>query len=102
MKTVIVPKVVKEIQEKVRLFFIDFDEPELHITAKQIAVHMLNNQYSSHYILRECKTYLNVNIERTLKTCTYKYLVKTAVETEKQIGRPLIFKREDFLNVINQ
>ena len=64
--------------------------------------------------IRECKTHLDVENmkdnegKRVLKTCTYRWKVYAGtdgmttddhfiVKTEKQVGQPLIFKREDFL-----
>jgi len=103
------PTVVKEIREKVRQFFFDFEDTELHITPKQIASHMLGGRYGSYYIIRECKTHLNVcNLidhenEKIIKTCSYKwkdYAEGTdnfEVRTNKHIGQPLVFNREDFL-----
>jgi hypothetical protein len=106
------PKVVKEIREKVRQFFFDFEEAELQITAKQIAEHMVGGRYDSYYIIRECKTHLDVeNLKddegrRVIKTCAYKWKIFSdtgdmddnfTVRTEKQVGQPLVFKREDFL-----
>ena len=106
------PKVVKEIREKVRQFFFDFEEAELQITAKQIAEYMVNGRYDSYYIIRECKTHFDVEnlkdseAKRIIKTCTYKSKIYTdtsgitddfIVKTEKQVGQPLVFKREDFL-----
>jgi hypothetical protein len=106
------PKVVKEIREKVRQFFYDFVDEELHITAKQIAEHIFSGRYDSYYIIRECKTHLNVeNLKdadgkRVIKTCTYKWKIFTdtdgladcfTVRTEKQVGQPLVFRREEFL-----
>jgi hypothetical protein len=101
--------VVKEIREKVRQFFFDFEDAELHITPKQIATHMLGGRYGSYYIIRECKTYLNVDNlmddkgEKTIKTCTYKWKDYTEgmdtfdVRTNKHIGQPLVFRRVEFL-----
>jgi hypothetical protein len=106
------PKVVKEIREKVRQFFFDFEEIELQITAKQIAEYMVNGRYDSYYIIRECKTHFDVeNIKneegkRVIKTCAYRWKIYSdtggmadgfTVRTEKQVGQPLVFKREDFL-----
>jgi outer membrane receptor for monomeric catechols len=103
------PTVVKEIREKVRQFFYDFDDEELHITPKQIASHMLGGRYGSYYIIRECKAHLNVDNlfdhqgEKTIKTCIYKWKdyaegVDTfEMRTNKHVGQPLVFKREDFL-----
>jgi hypothetical protein len=103
------PTVIKEIREKVRQFFYDFEDAELHITPKQIATHMLNGRYGSYYINRECKTFLNVDNlidhegEKMIKTCTYKSkeyaegLDTFEVRTNKHIGQPLVFKRNDFL-----
>jgi hypothetical protein len=104
------PTVVKEIREKVRQFFFDFDGAELHITSKQIATHMLGGKYGSYYIIRECKTYLNVDNlmnhegEKMIKTCTYTWkeyaegMDAFDVRTNKHIGQPLVFKRKDFLS----
>jgi len=106
------PKVVKEIREKVRQFFFDFEEAELQVTAKQIAEHMVNGRYDSYYIIRECKTHFDVDFlrnekgERKIKRCTYKSKIYIntegmaddfTVKIEKQVGQPLVFKREDFL-----
>ena len=103
------PTVVKEIREKVRQFFIDFEDAELHITPKQIATHMLGGRYGSYYIIRECKTHLNASNlidhagEKTIKTCAYKWkdysegVDSFEVRINKHIGQPLVFKREDFL-----
>ena len=106
------PKVVKEIREKVRQYFFDFDDNELHVTAKQIAEYMVNSRYDSYYIIRECKTFLDVeNLKdddgkRVIKTCAYKWKVYAdtggladdfIVKTEKQIGQPLVFRRAEFL-----
>ena len=103
------PTVVKEIREKVRQFFFDFEEDELHITPKQIATHMLGGRYGSYYIIRECKTFLNVDNliddagQKTIKTCTYKWkdysegVDNFDVRTNKHIGQPLVFKRNEFL-----
>jgi hypothetical protein len=104
------PTVIKEIRDKVRQFFFDFDDAELHITPKQIATHMLSGRYGSYYIIRECKTYLNVNNlfdnagEKSIKTCTYKWkdyaegVDNFDIRTNKHIGQPLVFKRDDFLS----
>ena len=73
------PTVIKEIREKVRQFFYDFQDAELHITPKQISTHMLAGRYGSYYIIRECKTHLNVDNlfdptgEKSIKTCIYKF-----------------------------
>jgi hypothetical protein len=102
------PTVVKEIREKVRQFFFDFDDLELHITPKQIATQMLGSRYGSYYIIRECKTHLNVDNliekgEKTIKTCTYKWkdyaegMDTFEMRTNKHIGQPLVFRREEFL-----
>jgi len=106
------PKVIKEIREKVRQFFFDFEEAELHITSKQIAEHMVNGRYDSYYIIRECKTHFGVDFlrneqgQRKIKRCAYKSKIYIntegspddfTVRTEKQVGQPLVFKREDFL-----
>jgi len=106
------PKVIKEIREKVRQFFFDFEDTELQITAKQIAEHMVSNRYDSYYILRECKTHFGVDFlrneqgDRKIKRCAYKTKIYIntegmgddfTVRTEKQVGQPLVFKREDFL-----
>jgi len=106
------PKVVKEIREKVRQFFFDFEDAELQITAKQITEHMVGWRYDSYYILRECKTHFNVDFlrdekgNRKLKRCVYKWKIYSdmdamednfTVRTEKQVGQPLVFKRKDFL-----
>ncbi len=103
------PKVVKEVREKVRQYFIDFPEPELHITPKLIAGNMLANKYDSYYILKECRTYLNIDHlrddkgQRVIKTCVYEWKIymdgldKFEVRREKQVGQPLVFRREDFL-----
>jgi hypothetical protein len=73
---------------------------------------MLNGRYDSYYIIRECKTHLNVDLLRDdkvfkkIKRCTYKWKIYAdtggmaddfTVRTEKQVGQPLVFKREDFL-----
>jgi len=104
------PTVVKEIREKVRQFFFDFEDAELHITPKQIGTYMLSGRYGSYYIIRECKTYLNVDNllnherEKVIKTCTYKWkdyaegADSFEVRTNKHIGQPLVFKRNDFLS----
>jgi hypothetical protein len=103
------PTVVKEIWEKVRQFFFDFEDDELHITPKQIASHMLGGRYGSYYIIRECKAHLNVDNlidhagEKTIKTCIYKWKDYTEgndtfeMRTNKHVGQPLVFKRADFL-----
>jgi hypothetical protein len=103
------PTVVKEIREKVRQFFYDFEDTELHITPKQIATHMLGGRYGSYYIIRECKTHLNVDNligqqgEKTIKTCIYKWIDyaegmdKFEIRTNKHVGQPLVFKRQDFV-----
>jgi len=103
------PTVVKEIREKVRQFFYDFNDDELYITPKQMATHMLGGRYGSYYIIRECKTYLNVDNlidhagEKTIKTCTDKWKDYAEgndtfeMRNNKHIGQPLVFKREDFL-----
>ena len=108
------PKVIKEIREKVRQYFFDFQEAELQITAKQIAEHMLSNRYDSYYIIRECKTHLDIDFlrdekgNRKIKRCTYKWKTyittneitaadNFTIHTEKQIGQPLVFQRQDFL-----
>jgi hypothetical protein len=103
------PTVVKEIRDRVRQFFFDFDDTELHITPKQIATQMLGGRYGSYYIIRECKTYMNVDNlidgegEKTIKTCTYKWkdyaegADNFEVRTNKHIGQPLVFRREEFL-----
>jgi hypothetical protein len=103
------PTVVKEIREKVQQYFFDFEDTELHITPKQIATHMLGGRYGSYYIIRECKTQLNVDNlidhagEKTIKTCTYKWKDYTEgndafeIRNNKHIGQPLVFKREEFL-----
>ena len=106
------PKVVKEIREKVRQFFFDFEEAELQITAKQIAEHMVNNRYDSYYIIRECKNHFGVDFlrneqgDRKIKRCVYKWKIYVNTEgmaddfterTEKQVGQPLVFKRDEFL-----
>ena len=71
---------------------------------------MLGGRYGSYYIIRECKTYLNVDNlidtagEKMIKTCTYKWKEYTEgmdtfdVRTNKHIGQPLVFKRKDFLS----
>jgi hypothetical protein len=106
------PTVVKEIRERVRQFFFDFDEKELQIPAKMVQQHMLNGRYDSYYIIRECKTHLNVDLLRDdmgnkkIKRCAYKWKIygdtggmtdDFSVRTEKQVGQPLVFKRENFL-----
>ena len=51
LKTLIehsLPTVVKEIREKVRQFFFDFEDAELHITPKQVAAHMLGGRLELH------------------------------------------------------
>ena len=70
---------------------------------------MLGGRYGSYYIIRECKTYLNVgNLidhagEKSIKTCTYKWKDYAEgadtfeMRTNKHIGQPLVFKREEFL-----
>ena len=101
---------VKEIREKVRQFFFDFEDAELHITPKQVATNMLGGRYGSYYIIRECKTHLNVSNlidhdgEKIIKTCTYKWkdyaegADNFEVRTNKHIGQPLVFKRNEFLS----
>jgi len=103
------PTVVKEIRERVRQFFFDFEDAELHITPKQVGTYMLSGRYGSYYIIRECKTYLNVDNlmnregEKIIKTCTYKWKDYAEgadtfeVRTNKHIGQPLVFRRNDFL-----
>jgi hypothetical protein len=103
------PTVVKEIKEKVWQYFIDFPETELYVDPQLIFKHMLNGRYGSSYILRECRTHLGVDVlknehgESLLKRCVYRWKVYNsfddtwAVHTEKHVGRPLVFKREDFL-----
>ena len=70
---------------------------------------MLAGRYGSYYIIRECKAHLNVDNlfdptgEKSIKTCIYKWKdyaegVDTfEIRTNKHIGQPLVFKREDFL-----
>ncbi|MDR2906996.1 MAG: DUF5906 domain-containing protein, partial [Bacteroidales bacterium] len=106
------PTVVKEIRERVRQYFFDFDEPELQITAKMIQQHMLGGRYDSYYIIRECKAHFGVDLlkdergNQKIKRCAYKWKTYSdtggiaddfTIRTEKQAGQPLVFKREDFL-----
>lgn len=103
------PKIIKEIREKVRQFFIDFPDEELHITPKMINSGMLGGRYDTYYILKECRTHFSIDIlrdesgNRKLKTCLYKWKVYNDftdtwdIRSEKQIGQPLVFKRKEFL-----
>ena len=73
---------------------------------------LFDNSYDSYYIIRECKTHFGVDFlrneqgHRKIKRCIYpsKIYINTegspddfTVRTEKQVGQPLVFKREDFL-----
>jgi len=70
---------------------------------------MVGGRYGSYYILRECRAFLNVDNlfddagEKPIKTCTYRWKDYTEgmdsfdVRTNKHIGQPLVFKREEFL-----
>ena len=103
------PKVIREIREKVREFFIDFEDAELHITTKQME-NMLDRRYESSYIYRECKKHFGIdflkeNGERILEWCTYKWKFYSeggfddfTVRKDKRRGQVLVFKREDFLS----
>ena len=60
--------------------------------------------------IRDCETYLNVDNllnherEKVIKTCTYKWkdyaegVDSFEVRTNKHIGQPLVFRRNDFLS----
>ena len=110
------PYEIKEIRDKVRQYFTDFEDDELYITATQIRTFMLNNNaiYNSTRITRNCETYLGVfnfkdeTGEKKNKTCVYKWKIyvdtegsdgKFIVKTDKQVGQPLVFKRENFVTV---
>jgi len=73
---------------------------------------LFDNSYDSYYIIRECKTHFGVDFlrneqgQRKIKRCAYKSKIYInteglpddfTVRTEKQVGQPLVFKREDFL-----
>ncbi len=103
------PAVVKEIREKVWQYFIDFPETELYAPPQLISKCMLSGRYDACYILRECRTHLGADVlkndkgESVSKRCTYKWKAYNSVTddwttfTEKYNGRPLVFKRENFL-----
>jgi len=102
----------KEIRDKVRQFFFDFNEDVLHITTKQIKENMLNNRYSLGYIKTECKNSFGVDFlkdesgEPVITWFTYKW--KEYIDTEnsgyfidkksKWNGQALVFNREKFLS----
>jgi hypothetical protein len=107
------PTVVKEIREKVRQYFFDFEEEELQITAKMIQQHMLGGRYDSYYIIRECKSHFGIDFLRDelgnqkIKRCAYKWKIYVdtgrladdfTVRSERDNGQNLVFKREDFLS----
>ena len=77
------PYEIKEIRDKVRQYFIDFEDDELHVTATQIRSFMLNNSvvYNSTRITKNCEIYLGVHNfkdkagEKKNKTCVYKWMV---------------------------
>ena len=103
------PKVVKEIREKVRQFFIDFENVELRITAKQIEVQMLDRRWDKNYIVTECNTHFGIDFlknetgERVLEYCTYQWKIYQEgtddfdIRKDKHRGQVLVFRREDFL-----
>ena len=103
------PRVVKEIREKVREFFINFDDAELRVTSKQLEM-ALDKRWDSTYIHKSCEEHFGIDFLRNLdgdgvlEWCTYKWKYypegsgDDGIEKkDKRRGQVLVFKREDFM-----
>lgn len=107
------PKIEKEITNNIHELFMDFEDNEILMTTKLINKEFFNNKQENTNIIRilrdrmEIEQYTTATGQQIVKQFTFPRWQNAPGDKfirvdEKFIGRPWVFKREDFINNPNK